>query len=284
MDLRSLRYFVATVEVGTVSGAALRCHVAQPSISSAILQLEQEFNQPLFIRQAKGVVPTEAGLKFYQHAKSLLVHADEMRRYFLQPEARELVSLYVPPTVSSGWLADWWRTLRERGETIRWQLVSDKESADITLQLQRDVLDEQYFYPVQEQHYHMLCHAGLPLAYQRRITLEELAQLPLVERRHCELREMFMSLQAGAFGALNVVAQVDNEDWALALVSAGVGITFAPLGPQPLPEHVMALPLSRIECAPPVTRVLGLAVRAQHSRLALMRSICETLTASVNQT
>lgn len=275
MDLRSLRYFVATVEAGTVSGAAVRCHVAQPSISNAILQLEQEFNLTLFVRQPKGVVPTEAGAKFYQQAKALLIHADEMRRYLLQPEAREQVCLYVPPTVSSSWLAEWWQSLQAHSEGIRWVLVNDREVADVALQVQREGSELPYFFPVQEQAYHLLCHAGNPLAFQRSITLDDLSPMPLIERRHCELREVFLQLQANTTGQLNIVAQVDNEDWAMALVSAGVGISFAPLGPQTLPERVTALPLSRIEGVPPVTRVLGLAVRAQHPRAEYLVDLCK---------
>lgn len=284
MDLRSLRYFVATVEAGTVSGAAVRCHVAQPSISNAILQLEQEFNLTLFLRQPKGVVPTEAGVKFYQQAKALLIHADEMRRYLLQPETQEQISMYVPPTVSSSWLAEWWQRLQSCSEGVRWVLVNDPEGADVALQVQRESGDVQYFFPVQEQAYHLLCHVGSPLAFQRTITLADLLQQPVVERRHCELREVFLQLQAGAAGPLNVVAQVDNEDWALALVSAGVGVTFAPLGPQALPERVTALPLSRIEGAPAVARVLGLVVRGQHPRVEALVALCKRIAGSTLMT
>ncbi|WVM87828.1 LysR family transcriptional regulator [Halopseudomonas pachastrellae] len=36
MDLRSLRYFCAAAEAGSLTAAAERCHVAQPSISNAV--------------------------------------------------------------------------------------------------------------------------------------------------------------------------------------------------------------------------------------------------------
>ena len=45
MDLRALKYFVAVVEQKSFSGAAKACFIAQPSISSAIQQLEQELKQ-----------------------------------------------------------------------------------------------------------------------------------------------------------------------------------------------------------------------------------------------
>ena len=43
MDLRSLRYFCAAAELGSLTAAAEHCHVAQPSISNAVAQLEFEF-------------------------------------------------------------------------------------------------------------------------------------------------------------------------------------------------------------------------------------------------
>lgn len=277
MDLRSLRYFVATVEAGTVSGAALRCHIAQPSISNAILQLESEFNKTLFVRQAKGVVPTEAGLKFYQQAKALLTHADEMRRHLLQPETQERVSLYVPPTVSSVWLADWWQTLLRVASAYQWVMVNDVEAADVQLQVVTAPQETRYFVALQEQSYHLLCHTGNPLCFERHISFEQLLAQPFIERRYCELREVFMQFQSRSGTALNIVAQVDNEDWALALVSAGVGVTFAPLGPQSLSENVAALPLTRITGVAPVTRTLGLRVPMHHPQEDKLMALCRQL-------
>ena len=72
MDLRSLRYFCAAAEAGSLTAAAERCHVAQPSISNAVAQLEQEFALRLFSRSKKGVTLTPEGEAFYQEAARLL--------------------------------------------------------------------------------------------------------------------------------------------------------------------------------------------------------------------
>lgn len=277
MDLRSLRYFVATVEAGTVSGAAQRCHIAQPSVSNAILQLESEFNKPLFVRQAKGVVPTDAGMAFYQQAKALLAHADEMRRHMLQPAVQQRVALHVPPTVSSGWLADWWQRLQQGLPGYQWVLVNDAEVADVQLQVVVEPQATRYFLPLQTQHYHLLCHVGNPLCFERQIRVEHLLAQPFIERRYCELRDVFMQFQARSGLALNVVAQVDNEDWALALVSAGAGVTFAPVGPQRLPDNITALPLSRIDGVPACTRTLGLRVPQHHPQAEALLALCAGL-------
>jgi len=86
-----------------------------------------------------------------------------------------------------------------------------------------------------------------------------------------------MQFQSRSGTALNIVAQVDNEDWALALVSAGVGVTFAPLGPQSLSENVAALPLTRITGVAPVTRTLGLRVPMHHPQEDKLMALCRQL-------
>lgn len=59
---RQLEYFVATGESGSIRLASERIHVSQPSISTAISQLEREFGLTLFVRQhAQGLSLTPAG-------------------------------------------------------------------------------------------------------------------------------------------------------------------------------------------------------------------------------
>lgn len=71
--LRQLRYFVTTVQAGSVAAASRRLHIAQPSISNAIKSLEHSFGIQLFIRRhAQGVSLTAGGERFYQKAAELL--------------------------------------------------------------------------------------------------------------------------------------------------------------------------------------------------------------------
>jgi DNA-binding transcriptional LysR family regulator len=71
--LRQLRYFVTTVEAGSVAEASRQLYIAQPSISSAIKSLEENFGVQLFIRHhAQGVSLTPSGKRFYHKAQALL--------------------------------------------------------------------------------------------------------------------------------------------------------------------------------------------------------------------
>ncbi|MGW3494358.1 LysR family transcriptional regulator [Streptomyces sp. NPDC001020] len=61
VELRQLRYFATVAEAGTVTEAARRLHIAQPSLSQQIRRLEQSIGTPLFQRLPKGMELTEQG-------------------------------------------------------------------------------------------------------------------------------------------------------------------------------------------------------------------------------
>ena len=54
MDEKRLRYFLAVVEDGSVTRAATRLHVAQPSLSQTLRALEGELGVELFHRVGRG--------------------------------------------------------------------------------------------------------------------------------------------------------------------------------------------------------------------------------------
>jgi DNA-binding transcriptional LysR family regulator len=78
VELRHLRYFVAVAEMENVSRAATqRLHVAQPSLSRQIRDLEDEVGVALLERTAKAVRLTDAGRVFLDEARAILKHSNE---------------------------------------------------------------------------------------------------------------------------------------------------------------------------------------------------------------
>jgi LysR family transcriptional regulator, benzoate and cis,cis-muconate-responsive activator of ben and cat genes len=78
VELRHLRYFVAVAEMENVSRAATqKLHVAQPSLSRQIRDLEDEVGVQLLERTAKSVRLTDAGRAFLDEARAILKRADE---------------------------------------------------------------------------------------------------------------------------------------------------------------------------------------------------------------
>ncbi len=74
MELRHLRYFVAVAELGSFTHAAeQRLHVAQPSLSRQIHDLEMELGVALIRREPRGLALTEAGRVLLDHARLILL-------------------------------------------------------------------------------------------------------------------------------------------------------------------------------------------------------------------
>ncbi|MCL4220037.1 MAG: LysR family transcriptional regulator [Phycisphaerales bacterium] len=77
MELHQLRYFVAAAEAGSMTLAARRCHVAQPSLSQQIRKLEETLGVALFDRLGRGVVLTDAGRALLPRAQRILAEVRE---------------------------------------------------------------------------------------------------------------------------------------------------------------------------------------------------------------
>jgi DNA-binding transcriptional LysR family regulator len=76
VELRHLRYFVAVAEELNFSRAAERLHMAQPPLSVAIRQLEQEVGTELLQRTSRAVTLTDAGREFLEGARRTLLELD----------------------------------------------------------------------------------------------------------------------------------------------------------------------------------------------------------------
>jgi DNA-binding transcriptional LysR family regulator len=75
-ELRLIRYFVAVAEEGNVTRAAERLHMAQPPLSAAVRQLEQQLGVALLDRSSRQVRLTAAGEQLLERGRELLAHAD----------------------------------------------------------------------------------------------------------------------------------------------------------------------------------------------------------------
>ena len=73
MDIKQLRYFIAIAEEGSLSAAALRVAVAQPSLSQHVLSLERELGVKLLERSPRGVSLTASGEVLLSHARRIVV-------------------------------------------------------------------------------------------------------------------------------------------------------------------------------------------------------------------
>ena len=77
LNLDQLRTLVAVVDLGTFSAAGRALHLAQPTVSLHVSELEGRLDTPLLLRGARRVTPTAAGADLVARARRLLREADD---------------------------------------------------------------------------------------------------------------------------------------------------------------------------------------------------------------
>lgn len=82
MTLQQLTYLVTVADCGNITEAADRLFISQPSLSTAIHNLEKEMGVTAFVRSNKGVVVTREGEELLSFARMLLEQAENMREHF----------------------------------------------------------------------------------------------------------------------------------------------------------------------------------------------------------
>lgn len=95
MQRRNLEYFVAVVDCGSISAAAQKLLVAQPSLSRTINAMEKQMDCQLLERTARGVVPTATGRQLYYYARSILDKFQMLERLYHGGEEQLVSRLHV---------------------------------------------------------------------------------------------------------------------------------------------------------------------------------------------
>ena len=72
MTLQQLRYVVMVAETGTITEAANKLYISQPSLTNAIHELEKEMNLVIFHRTNKGISLSKEGDDFLGYARQVL--------------------------------------------------------------------------------------------------------------------------------------------------------------------------------------------------------------------
>lgn len=127
MELRQLRYFVAIVDHGSLSRAARVLHIVQPALTQQIQLLEQELEAQLLHRSAQGMLTTDAGKLFYEHAQAILKQVGDARSAVAQSTKRPsgTVALGIPQSVSGALALPLLMAVREQYPEISLQLTEE---------------------------------------------------------------------------------------------------------------------------------------------------------------
>jgi DNA-binding transcriptional LysR family regulator len=142
LELRHLRYFVAVAEELNFSRAAERLHMAQPPLSVAIRQLEQELGTLLLTRTSREVRLTDAGRTFLDGARRTLAELEHTMSQARRAAAGELGRLRVAFSWSARFetLPALARSLRERRPEVE-LLIEQMWNAQVPAALRSGAID-----------------------------------------------------------------------------------------------------------------------------------------------
>ena len=141
MNITQLKYFHAVATYRSVSLAAGHLYISQPSLSSAIKELEKEFSINLFYRRYNGMFLTPAGTKLYNSVTDLLSRYDEVEQLMrtMGKDGKQL-RLGIPPMISSFILADIYKDFVLTGKDVNLS-IAEKGRYELLDQLNDGLLD-----------------------------------------------------------------------------------------------------------------------------------------------
>lgn len=109
LDWNLIRSFVTVAETGSLSAAARRIGISQPTLGRHIAELERALGVTLFLRGRKGYSLTEQGAALFERGKAVSEHASAFSRLAtgaaediagtVRISASEVVSAYVLPPI-----------------------------------------------------------------------------------------------------------------------------------------------------------------------------------------
>lgn len=236
IDRYLLRYFLAVVDTGSFSKGAAQVNVTQPTLSVGIAKLEKLCGATLFYRTSQRVHLTEAGSRLVAHARRIENDFNVAIKSVAGSSSQILRVgiLSTIPTIALERIAAEHRRRDDQGQI---EIVEGGER-DLMSRLGRGRIDlaVTILRPHIEWHVERLYREGYSLALPRwhrfagadEVRPEDLAEETMIVRRHCEVLSETSRYFVEHGVRPRFSFRTTNDDKALALIRAGLGITVMP--------------------------------------------------------
>lgn len=241
MEVRQIKYFVAAVDAGSITRAAVSLHVVQSAVSQQIAQLEQELGSALLTRGVTGVRPTDTGAVLYRHARAILKQIDDTRAAVASAEGEVSgsVEVGIPNGVAAVLAVPLLQAVRARLPLVHLRLLEGL-SGHLDNELANARLDLSFLYgpkaprgfEIERLILEPLCFMSADpvalAAYRARnsISLKEAVRWPLLLPGHTSTSRALFDQACARHGLQSeVVAEVNSVTTQCGGVAAGLGST-----------------------------------------------------------
>ena len=239
MTLRHMKIFVTVFQQGSITGAARELHLAQPSVSLAIKELEKYYGLRLFERIGRHISPTEGSKEFYNYAIHIVSLFQEMEKKMKNWDAVGSIRIGTSITIGTHILPALTRRFQRKYPELRLEAFISK-SSDIEQHLLNNSIDiglietqpehpELTFTPFMEDTMCAIVPCHHPLAGQAEISLPQLAEYPFLMREHGSAgREILDAAFALKQISVRPVWESSSTQAIVRGVSEGVGVAVLP--------------------------------------------------------
>lgn len=190
MTIRHLRIFLSVTEAGSITGAASRLYLSQPSVSLAVKELEEHYGIRLFERLNKRIKITEEGKLFQTYAAHIVRMFDEMETAVAN--RGQVLRVGSSITIGTRYMPGYCRAFREANPqvTVRVHIASSDEieamvlSGDLDLGVIEGTAHSGYLVSrtFLQDYLVPICPPESPLAHSPAPTLQEFLREPLLLR------------------------------------------------------------------------------------------------------
>ncbi|MDU7338062.1 MAG: LysR family transcriptional regulator [Clostridium sp.] len=257
MTLLQLQYFKALAQILHYTKAAKELHIAQPSLSYSINELEKELGVKLFDKENRKIRLTPYGEQFLTYVDRVLMLLDEGVQVLHQMAGSALqvvklgyfhsISTSLIPSIMSGIYS------QEENRGVRFQFL-EGTSFDILSQLKKGELDLAFCMhldeaveslPILKQPLYLTVPSNHPLAERSFVTFEDFAQEPIVMlEKSSSLRAQMDQVYSQHSLVPNIVFEVRECNAALQYVALRFGISVLPHVPAMENEKVSVIPIA----------------------------------------
>lgn len=245
IKLRPLRYFIAAAECGSLTEAANKMNVSQPSISAAILEMEESLDLQLFVRfPSKGIRLTTQGIEVLKEARILIRHAETFRASTgaVSSQLRGDLSVACFLNIGSNYLSEIVKTFGEKYPDIDlhtydldqsdiFQALADGK-VEMALTFDLNIPKSMNSRHVIERKPYALIPPNDPLASKSAVSLKDLAKRPLVLMDLPHTSEYFISLFSNLGLSPKIRYRTKLFETVRTFVSSGLGVSILNLKPK----------------------------------------------------
>jgi DNA-binding transcriptional LysR family regulator len=274
MEMHQIRYFLAAARTLNFTRAAEECNVAQPSLTRAIQQLEEELGGDLFRRERKLSHLTDLGqrmLPLMQQCYDMAQGAKSLASSIKRGEIASL-RLALSHTVDISLLVPFLSELNRafNGLELKFLRGSGLEVAEKLKQGDAELgiagpLDQSWarfdVWPLFTEGFALVVNAGHRLARKSAIDLDELTQERLLRRPYCEQAEQMAALLRSRNVKSAHTHELSSERDLLSLLEAKIGVAVVPRSIA-VPETLIRVPINEF----PLSRTVYLYAVAGRPR------------------